>query len=140
MQNLRVILNDQLEVMAALHAGDGAGHRGVEATKQKILMTYWWPHLSRMVEQFVKSCDPCQRSQRQKYRERLTSDVPPPLLFMKWFWDINFYAVGVCVPWNLWLGKVAGGDYSEVEKGAGIGEIHCGRNNTEVWVHDGVCD
>jgi hypothetical protein len=65
MQNLRVLLNrgDQLEVMAALHGGE-------EATKRKILMTYWWPHLSRMVEQFVKSCDMCQRFQRQKYQER----------------------------------------------------------------------
>jgi tryptophan synthase alpha subunit len=65
MQYLRVLLNrgDQLEVMAALHGGE-------EATKRKILMTYWWPHLSRMVEQFVKSCDTCQRFQRQKYQER----------------------------------------------------------------------
>jgi hypothetical protein len=62
-QNLRVLLNryEQLEVMAALHVGDGAGHRGVEATNRKILMIYWWRYLSRMVQQFLKSCDTCQR-------------------------------------------------------------------------------
>jgi hypothetical protein len=38
-----------------------AGHRGVARTLELVSRLYWWPTLRRDVNQYVRTCDTCQR-------------------------------------------------------------------------------
>jgi len=55
---------DQEEIIRAIHEGKAAGHLGKKITVKKIKERYWWPGISRMVHQFVSTCDPCQKEKK----------------------------------------------------------------------------
>jgi hypothetical protein len=56
-------------MMTAAH--DHNGHRGFFATKSLLVQRFWWPEMERDINQFVKTCHPCQERQKQLVR------IPP---------------------------------------------------------------
>jgi hypothetical protein len=56
-------------MMTAAH--DHNGHRGFFATKALLTQRFWWPEMERDINQFVKTCHPCQERQKQLVR------IPP---------------------------------------------------------------
>jgi len=56
-------------MMTAAH--DHNGHRGFFATKALLTHRFWWPEMERDINQFVKTCHPCQERQKQLVR------IPP---------------------------------------------------------------
>jgi len=58
-------------MMTAGH--DHNGHRGFFATKALLTQRFWWPEMERDINQFVKTCHPCQERQKQLVR------IPPSL-------------------------------------------------------------
>jgi hypothetical protein len=52
-------------IIEAAHCDFLAGHRGSSDTKNRIRQEYFWPGLSRDVEEFVSNCDPCGRIKSQ---------------------------------------------------------------------------
>ena len=56
-------------MMTAAH--DHNGHRGFFSTKTLLTQRFWWPEMERDVNQYVKSCHPCQERQKQLVR------IPP---------------------------------------------------------------
>lgn len=57
---LVVPLKFRLGVIRACHEGISS-HLGEMKTKDKLLRYFFWPNAIREVENFVKTCDPCQR-------------------------------------------------------------------------------
>ncbi|CAB4407104.1 unnamed protein product [Rhizophagus irregularis] len=58
----RVIRRFELEgVMYMMHDHELSAHFGIQATYEKIKEKYWWKNMKRDVEEYVKSCDNCQR-------------------------------------------------------------------------------
>jgi hypothetical protein len=52
-------------VMEAAHTDFLSGHRGALETKNRVRQEYYWPGLSRDIEDFVSKCDPCGRIKSQ---------------------------------------------------------------------------
>jgi hypothetical protein len=50
---------------------DHNGHRGFFATKALLTQRFWWPEMERDINQFVKTCHPCQE------RQKLLVRIPP---------------------------------------------------------------
>ena len=56
-------------MMTAAH--DHNGHRGFFATRALLTQRFWWPEMEKDINQFVKTCHPCQERQKQLVR------IPP---------------------------------------------------------------
>ncbi len=52
----------QLRIIEQCHDGIAAGHRGIRTTVERVLKLYWWKYCGKMVEEWVRSCDVCQKS------------------------------------------------------------------------------
>ena len=50
---------ERKEIIRKLH--DENGHKGRQGTYSKIALRYWWPGLYREVEEFIKTCEACQK-------------------------------------------------------------------------------
>ena len=58
-----------------------AGHLGRDCTMQLVLQTYWWPGLGSDVQQYVSSCDHCQRNKASHEKPAgLLQPLPVPEL------------------------------------------------------------
>ena len=67
-----------------------AGHLERDRTMQLVLQTYWWPVLNCDVQQFVSSCDHCQRNEASHEQP---AGLLQPLLVpeFRWQWvTVNF--------------------------------------------------
>ena len=73
-------------VMRALHEGPAGGHFAAVSTMERIRTAgYWWPHLNRDVKEFVRSCDPCQRTGAPSFRNHWPlTPIIPLAPFAKW--------------------------------------------------------
>ena len=49
---------DHEEIIRALH---DQGHLGVKSVMSKLKQRYWWPKMQKHVEEFIRTCDTCQR-------------------------------------------------------------------------------
>jgi hypothetical protein len=58
---LAVPQNLMQDVMRLNHDPVYAAHPGIKRTYSLIALRYWWPGMWKPVEDFVKSCDLCQR-------------------------------------------------------------------------------
>jgi transposase InsO family protein len=59
----------RLEILRALH--DEAGHRGRQATFEKVSRRYQWKGIYSDVSDFVKTCEKCQLRKKKRYDEPL---------------------------------------------------------------------
>ncbi|KAL3682263.1 hypothetical protein R1sor_000285 [Riccia sorocarpa] len=76
-------------IIQLLHSGDTGGHFGIQTTARKIIKAaYWWPTLYRDVADYVKRCDPCQRTGRPTATTRWPlTPILPLAPFEKWGMD-----------------------------------------------------
>ena len=58
-ENLRKVLEEG-------HAGTNGGHFGGEATRKKLERNFYWPRMGAMIDEFVKTCETCQRRGKAK--------------------------------------------------------------------------
>jgi hypothetical protein len=49
----------QNKILQELH--ESLGHRGTEETYRRVKLRFWWPHMKRVVRNWVRSCEPCQK-------------------------------------------------------------------------------
>ena len=59
-----------------MHDAPWAGHVGRERTKWALKQSYWWPGMDADIDQYVKTCGPCQRN---KARHRNAETLMAPL-------------------------------------------------------------
>jgi hypothetical protein len=80
---LYVPKSQRLLVYVATHDSPLAGHFGQTKTKEVVKRDYWWPKWSHDVEEYVKSCDICQRTKvpRHGYAGLLN---PLPVASKRW--------------------------------------------------------
>ena len=52
------------EILKLGHENIVAGHFGVEKTRQRLKMTYFWPGMSADIDLFVKACSACERNKK----------------------------------------------------------------------------
>ncbi|XP_075738869.1 uncharacterized protein LOC142784136 [Rhipicephalus microplus] len=50
------------DLLNLCHGNGWSGHLGINKTKERLLMEYYWPGCFKEVEEFVRSCDTCQRT------------------------------------------------------------------------------
>jgi transposase InsO family protein len=72
---MRVICDElnQKAIITTLH--DESGHRGRDATIKRILERYWWKSVYRDTQNYVKTCDQCQRRQNLRVEEELRPNL-----------------------------------------------------------------
>ena len=51
----------RIEILQTNHDSITAGHQGMAKTYEKISRNYYWPHMRKDIERYVKNCDTCQR-------------------------------------------------------------------------------
>lgn len=49
------------DLICLAHGNSWSGHLGIRKTKDRLLQEYYWPGCFKEVEEFVRSCDTCQR-------------------------------------------------------------------------------
>ena len=74
------------KVIRGLHEGPAGGHFASITTIERIRSAgYWWPTMSRDVRNFVRSCDPCQRTGNPVFRNHWPlTPIVPLAPFEKW--------------------------------------------------------
>ena len=66
------------EIIGNAHGRFTTGHGGINNTKERVLTEYFWPNVEQDVEEFVKSCDACQKADRTKESKRLHGPLGKP--------------------------------------------------------------
>ena len=74
---LYVLKKYRTYMMTAAH--DHNGHRGFFATRALLTQRFWWPEMERDVNQFVKTCHPCQERQQRLVRVPPTKTQTPSI-------------------------------------------------------------
>lgn len=77
MQNMHVGPKARRGCGDTLEAGAISGHVGVNRTRDKIAMSFFWEGMAKDVEKFVRSCDRCQRSKQMQMQK--TKQVLHPI-------------------------------------------------------------
>jgi hypothetical protein len=93
---LRVVGTEEekLEILHNLHDFDMAGHKGREATYDKVRRLYWWPRLYLDVSEYVETCKVCQLYSKVKHRDGLNPTYPLSLHY-QWALDVVHMPKGV---------------------------------------------
>jgi Integrase zinc binding domain/Integrase core domain len=87
-QNRRVITKKEIEkVLFNAHSSTLAGHYNAHSTYIALKGKYYWPTMCKDINEYVKSCDVCQRSQKPQRHEAL-NPIPVGNIFEKWGMDI----------------------------------------------------
>ena len=73
LDKLYVPKSQRVTVMSTRHDDMSAGHQGIKKTLDVVTRDFWWPKLTHDVEQYVKTCDVCQRT-------KVRRQTPPGLL------------------------------------------------------------
>jgi hypothetical protein len=73
MDRLYVPKEHRVVVLTTRHDSLTAGHLGVKKTSHSITRDFWWPKITADIENYVKTCDVCQRTKVHRAR-------PPGLL------------------------------------------------------------
>ena len=70
--------NILLSILKDSHDHPSAGHRGVDATMERIERRYYWPNIAKSVRQYIKTCDSCQRNKATNQKSAgLIQPLPP---------------------------------------------------------------
>jgi len=62
----------RLEMLDKLHSG----HQGITKCRQRARQSIWWPGLSKQLEELVKGCSQCCKSQNQRAEPLMPSALP----------------------------------------------------------------
>ena len=66
-------------IIEEIHQGMGGGHFGSKKTLEKVSRNYYWEKMANSIDNFVKSCDACQRSKSSMQKPYgLLNPIPPP--------------------------------------------------------------
>ncbi|GFX05440.1 hypothetical protein TNCV_1007621 [Trichonephila clavipes] len=68
-----------------------SGHLGVTKTKSRIARYFYWPQCYKEIEEFVKTCDPCQRAGKANDQKKALMQLVPVISV---FSKLNVDAVG----------------------------------------------
>ncbi|GFX11620.1 retrovirus-related Pol polyprotein from transposon 412 [Trichonephila clavipes] len=90
-RQLCVPIKFRLDINKLSHDEIG-GHLGVTKTKDRILRHFFWPNVYREVEEFVKTCDSCQRVGKPRDKAKAPLKLVP--IISEVFSKINIDAVG----------------------------------------------
>ena len=60
--------NLRVRCLELCHDAPWAGHFGKHRTQQLVRQIYWWPKMDEEIEQYVKTCAPCQRNKTPSYK------------------------------------------------------------------------
>ncbi|GFS65935.1 retrovirus-related Pol polyprotein from transposon 412 [Trichonephila clavipes] len=90
-RQLCVPIKFRLDINKLSHDEIG-GHLGVTKTKDRILRHFFWPNVYRDVEEFVKTCDSCQRVGKPRDKAKAPLKLVP--IISEVFSKINIDAVG----------------------------------------------
>ncbi|GFV00395.1 retrovirus-related Pol polyprotein from transposon 412 [Trichonephila clavipes] len=69
-----------------------SGHLGVTKTKSRIARYFYWPQCYKEIEEFVKTCDPCQRAGKANDQKKAPIQLVP--VISEVFSKLNVDAVG----------------------------------------------
>ncbi|GBM97599.1 Retrovirus-related Pol polyprotein from transposon 412 [Araneus ventricosus] len=91
--NLQLVIPADLrnEIFALCHESTSA-HLGVTKTKDRLLRHYFWPNCVKDTENYVRSCDPCQRIGKAREEGKAPLKLVP--IITEIFSKINIDAVG----------------------------------------------
>src|SRR5437763_13351270 len=65
-RKLRVLKGNEIDtIMFIMHNHETEGHFGKDATYEKIKERYYWKGMYKDIEEYVKTCDACQRRGKQ---------------------------------------------------------------------------
>ncbi|CAL1297643.1 unnamed protein product [Larinioides sclopetarius] len=81
----------KFKVLSLCHEGFGC-HMGTTKTKDKLLRYYFWPQCIKKVEEFVKTCDACQRVGKSSERKEAPLKLTP--VVSEVFSKVNLDTVG----------------------------------------------
>ena len=68
------------KILYDAHDSTSGGHRGIDATVERIARQYYWPNIAKSVRRYISSCDSCQRNKPSRQKPAgLIQPLPPPL-------------------------------------------------------------
>lgn len=67
----------RIALLELAHGEGWSGHLGIKKTKCRLLAEYYWPGCFKEAEQFVRSCDTCQRTGRPNERRKAPLTLVP---------------------------------------------------------------
>jgi hypothetical protein len=66
------------EVMRMMHDHPLSGHLGTDKTRRRVEWRFWWPSMIRDIEEYCRSCKPCQQVKGGMARRAgLLNPIPP---------------------------------------------------------------
>ena len=76
------------EVMELAHDSILSGHLGLKKTADKVFSNFYWPGVRKDVSQFCKSCEVCQRTDKEGDCARVPLQSTPliDVSFKEWQW------------------------------------------------------
>jgi hypothetical protein len=66
------------DVIRQNHDPKFVAHPGVKRTHNLIALSYWWLHMRKTIEEYVRKCDSCQRRKESRESVALLGDVMEP--------------------------------------------------------------
>ena len=77
------------EILHAYHDSLlGGGHQGYERTLESIRLKYYWPRMPTIIQDYINSCDICQKSKRKYGRHKAPlTNMPIDDRFDRWHMD-----------------------------------------------------
>ncbi|MCY3930012.1 MAG: RNase H-like domain-containing protein, partial [Acidobacteria bacterium] len=74
MRGTRIVIpvSMHMEILEKLHEG----HQGITKTRERAKQSVWWPGLSSQIEEMVKNCPTCCKSQSQRAQPLIPSTLP----------------------------------------------------------------
>jgi hypothetical protein len=69
------------KILTSIHSSAIRGHSGIRVTLQRVKRIFYWPHLKRIVENFVSECAVCQRAKGENcHYPGLLAPLPIPTM------------------------------------------------------------
>ena len=79
MGRLYVPETQRVTIMTSRHDNMTSGHQGVKKTQDAISRDFWWPKMTNVIEDYVRTCDICQRTKvLRKKPAGLLKPLPVP--------------------------------------------------------------
>ena len=73
--------HDRRRILEEFHDSRLGGHYGIDNTIERIKKIYYWPQMAKEIEDYVRSCDICQKRNRKREETQLYPIVREPKPF-----------------------------------------------------------